>query len=296
MFAASESKGRAASLANLPKGAVLLIVLELCERFSFYGMLSLLALFLSDDTASGGFGWTSSRALSVVGIYSALAYSLPVLGGVLADRIWGARRGIAMGATVMTAGHFSMALPAFLQAELAEPALFGAIALLSLGNMLMKSPLTITLGDVFEGEDPRRQTAFAYYYVSISVGGLFAGILVGSVAESIGWHWGFSIAGVSMGFALLIYLSLAPRLLGQAGTKRGESQSSATIFSSIGKPAFYEPALLLVIMAGFICVFEIGWFQLYGSWTVFIRDSVAREIGNWTVPVPWFHAINSAVA
>ncbi len=97
-----------------PKGAWLIVGVEFWERFSFYGMLALLALFLTGDPARGAFGWPDATALSLVGLYSGAMYALPAFGGHIADRVLGRRRAVALGAGLMLAGHILMASPAFI--------------------------------------------------------------------------------------------------------------------------------------------------------------------------------------
>src|SRR5579872_5025318 len=97
-----------------PKGAWLIISVEFWERFSFYGMLAILALFLTESPLHGGFGWSAARALLLVGAYQGAMYALPALGGYLADRVIGQRRAVAIGATFMLLGHILMASPVFI--------------------------------------------------------------------------------------------------------------------------------------------------------------------------------------
>jgi len=195
---------------QLPLGAQLAIGFELCERFGFYSMLSLLALFLSADRSDGGFGWDRSPALTLLGIYSGLMYALPVVGGWVADRLLGHRRALIVGGSLMTAGYVLLMSPALLPrllealghpgatsqlAAITAPlgtwhvppgltseaarlyltvsaTFWMAIAVLIAGNSLFKSTLVVVLGDSFEGDDGLRETAYAYYYTAINDDGL----------------------------------------------------------------------------------------------------------------------------
>src|ERR1700752_4010801 len=99
---------------ELPRGAQLAIGFELCERFGFYSLLSLLALFLSADRSDGGVGWNPPPALSLLGVYSGLMYALPVVGGWVADRLLGHRRALIVGGSMMCAGYVLLMSPALL--------------------------------------------------------------------------------------------------------------------------------------------------------------------------------------
>jgi POT family proton-dependent oligopeptide transporter len=355
-----------------PKGAWLIVGIEFWERFSFYGMLGILVLFLTATPARGGFGWSDAEALGLLGVYSACMYGLPMIGGWIADRLIDRRRAVLAGAALLALGHLLMtappALPVLIGAWSGLPvaetltalgaplgrlsptpeieralaaagasldaargpealaagyraAAFGfyaALAALVLGNALMKSSLVVLLGEVFpRDEDARREGAFAYYYLSISVGALLAGLSVGAVAQGFGWHAGFALAALGMGAALASYLVLGPRWLGDVGRARVSAPAREGALVSAMIPAgatvperatvsvprdtaalrstTRRRVLLLLALAAFMCAYEVGWFQLYGSWALFIDRSVDRTIGAVEVPVPWFEALNSAV-
>ncbi|MHC9085985.1 peptide MFS transporter [Luteimonas sp. RIT-PG2_3] len=97
-----------------PKGVFLLSFTELWERFSYWGMLALLVLFLTASLDSGGFGWDRETALKLYGFYTGLAFVAPVLGGWIANRWWGERRCILVGGLLLIAGHACLSGPAVL--------------------------------------------------------------------------------------------------------------------------------------------------------------------------------------
>jgi proton-dependent oligopeptide transporter, POT family len=307
---------------SLPRGAWLIIMIEFWERFSFYGMLSLLALFLTANPAESGFGWTKAQTLTLVGLYSGLMYGLPAFGGIAADRYWGHRRAVLLGGICLVIGHFLMAGPHFVplflggnavEALAALPVLgewkspdglsgttalayqwqamsfYGALVALVLGNALFKASLAILLGQQFDDEDPRRDEGYAYYYLAINFGGVVAGLAVGWAGQAYGWHVGFSLAGFGMATALLAYLLLGHRLL-RPEPKPNEIVADAQPILNGG-----QRFALLGVLAFFLFVFEVGWFQLYGSWALFFDSSVNRDLGGFSIPVPWFEAFNSAV-
>lgn len=334
-----------------PRGAWLIISIEFWERFSFYGMLAILALFLTGDVAHGGFGWSSAQALALVGTYSGAMYAFPAFGGYLADRVLGRRRAVALGASVMFVGQLLTASPAYLPALLGlwhrapllttlrsigvplgqiawqpgiaaaiaahgaalDPAhgagwlgeaytastlgLYGALLMLIVGNALMKSTLVVLCGETFDPGDPRRDGAFAYYYLGISVGAMLSGFIVGVVSERYGWPYGFAVAAVGMAVSLTLYLLLAPRWLGHIGG-RGQVVGDAGGQETPAAPAGETPRriVLVLVLAVLLCVFSTGWFQMFGSWSLFIERSVDRSVGGlFVVPVAWFSSINAAV-
>jgi POT family proton-dependent oligopeptide transporter len=340
---------------GFPKGAWLIIGVEFWERFSFYGMMSILALFLTASPTNGGFGWTVRESLALVGWYTFSMYAFPALGGYLADRVFGRRRGVAIGTTFMLFGQVMLASPVFLPEflgwlhgapllqglhELGVPlgqwvgsdavqaailrrgpaidanagvtwlrqayaaaafGFYGAILSLIVGNALMKSTLVVLCGETMSPDDPRREGAFAYYYVGITIGALLSGFVVGSVAQAYGWHFGFAVAAVGMTIAFGAYALFSNRWLGDIGIRPDREREHSTAGNAGIKPVS-EPAdvalyriCLLLLLALLLCAFSIGWFQLYGSWLLFIERDVNRTFLSFSIPVPWFTSINAAV-
>ncbi len=275
---------------------MLIIGVEFWERFSFYGMLSILALFLTAAPEAGGFGWPAARALALVGAYSGAMYALPAFGGYLADRVLGRRRAVTLGASCMLLGQV------LLTATRGIFGFYAAIAFLITGNALMKSTLVVLCGETMQPGDPRREAAFTYYYLGIAVGAMLAGIAVGAAADRFGWHVGFGVAAAGMSVALGAYVWLAPRWLGEigalpevkAGVALPTSQATNDAASQSRLEALRRIGLLLVL-AGLLCTFSIGWFQLFGSWLLFIEHHVNRAAGSFLIPVPWFTSMNAAV-
>ena len=94
-----------------PRGLSTLFFTEMWERFSYYGMRSLLILFLVASVQTGGFGMTDAKAAAIYGLYTAGVYLMALPGGWIADRILGQRGAVFFGGCLIAAGHFSMALP-----------------------------------------------------------------------------------------------------------------------------------------------------------------------------------------
>jgi POT family proton-dependent oligopeptide transporter len=314
---------------ELPLGAQLAIALELCERFGFYSMLSLLALFLSADRSAGGFGWDRTPALTLLGVYSGLMYALPVAGGWVADRLLGHRRALIVGGSMMCLGYVLLMSPALLPrllealgqpgaierlAAITAPlgtwhappgltpgdahlylavsaAFWIAIVMLIAGNSLFKSTLVVVLGDNFEGDDAVRETAYAYYYTSINVGGLIAGFVAGSVALAYGWAAAFGTSALAVGAALVIYIALSGGLkLRRAGV------GTATVTSPPAPPerAAGKRLFILAVFAALLLIYSIGSFQLYGVMSLFLEHDVDRRAGSFTIPTQWFTSVDSA--
>lgn len=279
---------------RLPRNAWRLIILEFWERFSYYGILAILVLFLTGDRANGGFGWSDSRALNALAIFSALAFMLPTLGGYVADRWIGARRSVLLGSTLLVAGNVLLTVSAagFAAASAAaaqardESLLIAGLVAVALGNCFFKSPMVTLLGNMFGREDGTRDQAFRYYYQGIMLGTLAAALLVGSMVKIAGWWSGFALTAVGMSIAFAMFLWM-PRVDTAGHTSVAQSAAPAVA-------ADFRQALLSILLLGaFLCIIMVGWIQFQGLWILEVERWSDRSVGKWTVPSSWLLAINA---
>jgi proton-dependent oligopeptide transporter, POT family len=221
-----ETMPAAAASADLfghPRGLTFLFTTEMWERFSYYGMRSLLVLYMTKyllwpDHAGNVVGLlTVKRALETLfgpldvqplssqiwGLYTGLVYFTPIFGGLLADRVLGQRRTVIIGAVLMAIGHFMMAVE-----QLFVFALFALI----LGSGCFKPNISTQVGGLYAPGDHRRDRAYSIFYVGINVGAFLAPLVCGTLGEKAGWHYGFAAAGVGMCIGLCIYLYALPLL------------------------------------------------------------------------------------
>ena len=197
-----------------PFGLSTLFFTEFWERFSYYGIRPLLVLFMAAALADGGFGIERSQASAIVGIYAASVYLASLPGGWVADRLLGLRRAIMLGAVFISLGHISIGLSAF--AHLKLPFFVGLI-LIVLGTGLLKPNISAIVGDLYPEGGARRDAGFSIFYMGINSGAVAGQLLTGLLGETIGWHWGFGIAGVGMLIGLAWFALSAPRTLGNLG-------------------------------------------------------------------------------
>jgi len=192
-----------------PRGLMTLFTTELWERFSYYGMRAILLLYLTDK--AHGLGLGESLGQAVVSIYGASVYLLSVLGGWFADRVFGARRTVLYGGSVIVAGHICLALPATGTA-------YVGIALVALGTGLLKPNVSTMVGTLYEQGDARRDSAFSIFYMGINIGSFSAPFVVGFLRREFGFHVAFAAAAVGMTLALIAYLLGRRTLHGRGDT------------------------------------------------------------------------------
>lgn len=190
-----------------PRGLATLFNIELWERFSYYGMRAILLYYIVDTAANGGLGLDQPLGEAVVATYGAAVYLLSVVGGWLADRVIGAQRSVFVGGVVIMAGHLSLAIPAAVMSWV-------GIALVALGTGLLKPNVSTMVGHLYGERDPRKDSAFTIFYMSINIGAFFSPFVVAFLRDQWGYHAGFAAAAVGMFFALVAYVvgrgTLAP--------------------------------------------------------------------------------------
>ena len=183
-----------------PPGLSVLFFTEMWERFSFYGMRALLVLYLVNALEV-----PREQALHVYASYTGLVYLTPILGGYLADRYLGKRRAVMIGGIVMALGHFAMAFPSML---------YFALGLLIAGNGFFKPNISTMVGEMYGQGDNRRDAGFTIFYMGINLGAFLAPLVCGTLAEKLGWHFGFAAAGVGMLLGLVVFVWGQQRLKG----------------------------------------------------------------------------------
>jgi POT family proton-dependent oligopeptide transporter len=215
-----------------PKGLWYLAFTEAWERFSYYGMQALLVLYMVKYLLLPGHvekvvGFAGLRKLypgvdgqalasQVFGNYTALVYLTPILGGIVADRFLGRRRAVLLGALIMAAGHFLMAF---------EGAFLFALTCLVAGCGLFKGNIASQVGALYKSEDLRSADAFQIFYLGINAGVIAAPLIVGTLGEKVGWHYGFAAAGVGMLLSIGIFLAGQKYLMGTDGQKVATNRS-----------------------------------------------------------------------
>ncbi|MEO5989948.1 MAG: peptide MFS transporter [Candidatus Eisenbacteria bacterium] len=292
-----------------PKGLFVLFMTEMWERFSYYGMRSLLVLYMVNhlfiqpdvgqrvlgftalkSALEGVFGPLGNQALSsqIYGLYTGLVYFTPFFGGLLADRILGQRKTVVIGGLLMALGHFLMAI---------ESMFFPALMFLILGNGCFKPNISTQVGLLYPQGDPRRDGAFSIFYVGINLGAFLAPLVCGTLGQKVGWHYGFAAAGVGMLIGLVVYLMnqkhLATDVLEQtridaaaakqAGTETTKAKLTQEEWLRIG-----AIVVACIIVASFWAVYE----QQGNVMQLWADRNTNWKFFGWTMPSTWYQSFN----
>jgi POT family proton-dependent oligopeptide transporter len=284
-----------------PRGLTFLFTTEMWERFSYYGMRSLLVLYMTKylllpDQAGSVAGLATVRhalealfgpldvqplSSQIWGLYTGLVYFTPIFGGLLADKVLGQRRTVIIGAVLMAIGHFMMAIQ--------ELFIFALLALI-LGNGCFKPNISTQVGGLYAPEDHRRDRAFSIFYVGINLGAFLAPLVCGTLGERAGWHYGFAAAGVGMCIGLCIYLYALPTLPPDQLEKSAQRED---------RPLSREEWRAIVALLVLFVPNTLFWatYEQMGNTTIlWIDKNIDRSIDlfGWAVQIPttWFLAFN----
>jgi POT family proton-dependent oligopeptide transporter len=285
-----------------PKGLAYLSFSEAWERFSYYGMQTLLVLYMVHQlllpghvehvtgfAALRGFLERASGPLSVqalasaiFGLYAGAVYLTPILGGLLADRVLGRTRTVIIGALLMAAGHFLMAFE--------QPFLLALLCLV-LGNGCFKGNIASQVGALYAHDDLRRADAFQIYYLGINAGVILTPLVCGSLGELVGWHWGFAAAGVGMLLGLAIYLAgrryFPPETPRRAGVK--------TVAPSL-TPAEIRTLVVLILLLPVLAISACSNQEIFNAYLVWAeRHADLRAFGQ-AIPATWLITLDSVVS
>jgi POT family proton-dependent oligopeptide transporter len=280
-----------------PRGLAVLFATEAWERFSYYGNAALLVLYLVKyllDPAriDGVLGLTALRAMleavlgplapqpfasQLYGLYTGIAYCLPIIGGLVADRLLGQRRTVIIGGLLMAAGHFLMTV---------EALLLPALLLLMLGIGAFKPGISTQVGALYGAGDRRRDRAYSIFYVGINIGAFAAPLVCGTLAAQFGWHAGFAAAGIGMLVSLAIYLGNSRALPVDTRPARHAAPRA---------PLDRDERRNLLRLLGICALVPLFWaaFDQQGN-TVLLwaEDFTDRRISSWELPSPWILALN----
>jgi proton-dependent oligopeptide transporter, POT family len=287
-----------------PKGLAFLSFTEAWERFSYYGMQNLLVLYMVNylllpghmdhiagfEAFRGLFGLSKTEgqplASAIYGNYTAFVYLTPILGGLLADRLLGRRYTILTGAILMAMGHFLMAFDVTF--------LFALICLI-LGSGCFKGNIASKVGALYKPDDLRRADAFQIYYLGINLAGIFTPIVVGTLGEKLGWHYGFGAAGVGMLLALGIYLA-GRKYLPADNVRDKKSAKAEKAPSAPLTRKDWMAVLALVLIIPVMAMALVPNNQIFNAYLVWGDQRFDLVFFGWRIPTTYLTSIDAIVS
>lgn len=229
-----------------PAALFILFGAEMWERFSYYGMRALLTLYMVKVLFVELGAAADTKALGIYGSYTSMVYLFPVIGGLIADRIFGFRKAVMFGGILMMIGHFTLALEGMVF-EGNLPIFFASLALIIIGNGYFKPNISSFLGKFYAPDDARKDGAFTIFYMGVNIGAFLATLTCGYVGENISWHYGFGLAGIGMGLGLLVFWLMGPKVFGDKGLPPNPEDAKRPVAGPLSKN-------MLVILGSIIFV------------------------------------------
>ncbi|HKP02461.1 MAG TPA: peptide MFS transporter [Chthoniobacterales bacterium] len=286
-----------------PRGLWFLAFTEAWERFSYYGMQTLLVLYMVKYLLLPGriervmifdafrqlplYSGLDGQPLAsaIFGTYTASVYLSPIFGGFLADRVLGRRRTVLLGALTMAAGHFLMAF---------ETAFLFALLCLVLGCGMFKGNIASQVGALYKPEDLRRADAFQIFYIGINAGVIISPLIVGSLGEKVGWHYGFAAAGVGMLLAIGIYLS------GQKYLRASDNNPRLASVKKVPKAKLtkqeWTSVIALILLIPVMAVALIPNNQIFNAYLVWGDRQFDLVFMGKTLPTSWLVTLDAIVS
>jgi proton-dependent oligopeptide transporter, POT family len=307
-----------------PRGLATLFFTEMWERFTYYGIQSILILFLVAASGRGGLGFSDQSASAIWGLYAGCTWLLSLLGGWVADRLIGGQLAVASGGILIMSGNALLAAGG-------TRLFFLGLIFNVLGVGLLKPNVSATVGELYPEGGSRRDAGFSIFYIGINIGSLLAPMIVPVVAQHYGWHAGFGLPALGMLFGVVQFLATR-RYLGRAGaaparvrprswlalsaflvaigavtvlTLSGAVPINAVMLSTLvsqvvgilmaayllyivffGGLAREERSRVFAMMALFAAstVFWMAYMQMFDSFTLFAQRYTDRHIFGWTMP------------
>jgi len=211
-----------------------IFLIELWERFGYYGMAALLVLFMIQKI-----GFDDTKANLVWGAFTALVYAAPAIGGWIGDNVLGTRRTVPIGASILALGYVMLSLPSdnlyFL---------YASMGVIVVGNGLFKANAANMVRRIYEGDDAKIDSAFTLYYMAVNVGSTVSMLLTPWIKDHYGWHTAFAVCAFGLVLGMINYVLMVRTL------KR------------IGSPPDEQPVrwdrLGMVLGAGFVTIFIVA--------------------------------------
>jgi POT family proton-dependent oligopeptide transporter len=287
-----------ARLGKHPAGLAVLAGTELAERFSYYGMTALLALYMVRQLLLPGHaehviglaglrrlfefrGPMSDQAFAslIYGWYGGLVYFTPLIGGWVADRWLGIKRTVILGALLMAAGHLAMSMDA---------TFLIALVLLIVGSGFLKGNISAQVGTLYpENVESLRERGFTIFSTAINIGAVAGPLGTGAVGLIYGWHAGFAVAAALMILALIVYLA-GSRYLPDFKAARAEKAALPALTR--------EEKVRTWCLAGVIALLipvNVTYTMIWNIGVVWVDQHVDLASPFGRVPASWFNSVDS---
>jgi POT family proton-dependent oligopeptide transporter len=298
----SERAKRDTRFLGHPVGLGWLSASEFWERFSYYGMQTLLVLYLTHYLLQPGhieqvwgfdafrrligrlYGAQSTMALAsnTAQLYAALVYVTPLAGGFLADRLIGRTATVTLGATLMVIGTFLLAL---------NSTFLLALMLLLFGVGCFKGNIASQVGDLYTIDDPRRANGFQIYFMGIQLAVIISPVICGYLGQRVDWHLGFIAAGIGMVLGLAIYLTGRRNYPPEPLAKKGDHVERPPLTRRD-----WKAIVLLVALLPVLALSIVGNQEIFDAYLVWGEKAFQTHLLGFNMPITWIVSVDAFVS
>ncbi|MGM0440133.1 MAG: peptide MFS transporter [Chlamydiota bacterium] len=255
-------------------------IIHTLERFGFWGMRSLLILFLIESVSRGGMAWTEQQGIEFMGFFAGCLYITPIVGGRIADKWLGAEKSIVLGGILMTLGIVALT-------QATQFFLGVSLVAIALGNGLFKPCITALLGECYGKDHPLRDKGYQYFYVTVLVGVLGSAALCGWIMPYYGFVPAFAVAASATAMAIVVFLIVPKQSWPhRVNLTKDAPKGPLTV-------ADKNHIAVIAILALFAIVFFAAQTQGGGLMMVYIHRYTNRTLWGWEIPTLWLGTLGT---
>jgi POT family proton-dependent oligopeptide transporter len=248
-----------------PPSLYVLFATELWERFGFYTLGAMLALYLRD--AVQGMGWAEQDATTLFSYYLMFVYASPLVGGWLADKWMGYRLAITVGAIFFGAGYFLLYVPS-------TPALYLALTLVVIGNGFFKPNVSAMVGSLYSEGSRLKDSAYNIFYMGINIGAFLAPVVAEFMKQRFGFRVAFTVAGFGMAVCMATFWGFRKYLPGRDKSVAASAlQAKPQTALAIDSVSDARRIVALLVIFVIVIVFWMAFHQNQLTLTYFANDN-----------------------
>ena len=280
-----------------PPALYVILFTEIWERFSYYGMVSILILYLVKSVQAGGLGVSHVEATHIYGTFISIIAISPLVGGFIADRYIGRRWGVQIGAFCLMVGEYSMFFLNNIHGIMIS------FAILTVGHAFFKPNIVALLSEFYENHDPRKDSAFSIFYMGVNIGAFFAPLLVGLISDNLfavkqggeiisyGYKYAFLMTATGMLFGQVVFAFFGKKYFGDKGLSPRRQKQTDVVIAPLTKIEIQR-----IISIFFLCIivvtFWVGFEQAGSSINLYTDKYIDRNIKGFLIPTAWFQSLN----
>lgn len=265
-----------------PKGLFALALANTGERFGYYTMLAVFTLFLMDN-----FGWSQGTAGIWYSVFLAFVYFLPLVGGIVADRI-GFGKCVTTGIIVMFLGYLLLSIPAG-NGSVAVALMAAALCFVCIGTSLFKGNLQVMVGNLYDAPElqSKRNSAFSIFYMAINIGALFAPTaaveIMRYVEKNMGvshadaYHYAFGVACISLVVSIAIYYAFRSTFKHADYSAKAAAASGEGNVPELSKQETKDRVVALCLVFAVVIFFWMAFHQNGSTLTFFAKEYTATQ-------------------